>query len=71
MKLGPLGALLAGLALSAALLIWAGADQVIGAVLATGIAGVLGVTLFNALLIELRAWRRRSLALAASPQAAD
>jgi putative membrane protein len=59
MRLGPLAALLAGLALSAGLVIWAGTDQVLDAVLATGIAGVLGVTLFNALPITVcgLAWR--------------
>ena len=53
MRLGPLAALLAGLALSAGLIVWAGADHVINAVLATGIGGVLGITLFNALPIAV------------------
>jgi putative membrane protein len=59
MRLGTLIALLAGLALSAGLVVWAGADQVIDAVLTTGIAGVLGITLFNALPIAVCgvAWR--------------
>ena len=59
MRLGTQAALLAGLALSAGLVIWAGTDQVIDAVLTTGIAGVLGVTLFNALPIAVcgLAWR--------------
>ncbi len=53
MRLGTLAALFAGLALSVVLIIWAGADQVIDAVLATGLAGVLAVTLFNALPIAV------------------
>ncbi|HKF70496.1 MAG TPA: lysylphosphatidylglycerol synthase domain-containing protein [Stellaceae bacterium] len=59
MRLGALAMLLAGLALSAALVIWAGAGLVISAVLATGVAGVLAITLFNALPITVcgLAWR--------------
>jgi len=58
-RLGTLVALLAGLALSAALVLWAGAGSVADAVLATGVAGMLGITLFNALPIALcgLAWR--------------
>lgn len=59
MKLSSLLAVLAGLALSAALVLWAGAGSVAGAVLATGVAGMLGITLFNALPIAIcgLAWR--------------
>lgn len=59
MRLGTLLALLAGLALSAGLVIWAGADLVIDAMLATGIAGMLAIALFNVLPIAVcgLAWR--------------
>jgi len=59
MRPRPLAALLAGLVLTAALLVWAGANQVAGAVMATGVAGVLAVTLFNAVPIAIcgLAWR--------------
>jgi putative membrane protein len=59
MRLGTLIALVAGLALSAALVLWAGADQVGDAVLAAGVTGVLAITLFNALPIAVcgLAWR--------------
>jgi len=59
MRLGTLTAFLTGLALSAALVGWAGIDQVLDAVVAAGIAGVFGVTLFNALPIAVcgLAWR--------------
>ncbi len=59
MRLGALIALLAGLALTAALVIWTGTDLVVSAVLATGFAGMLGIALFNALPIAIcgLAWR--------------
>lgn len=59
MRLGALIALLSGLALSAGLVIWAGAGLVISAVLATGVAGMIGIALFNALPIAVcgLAWR--------------
>ncbi len=59
MKLGTVTALLVGLALSVALVVWAGIDLVISAMLATGVAGVLGIALFNALPIAIcgLAWR--------------
>jgi putative membrane protein len=53
MRLATPVALLAGLALSAALVVWAGADQVGAAVMAAGITGVLAITLFNALPIAV------------------
>jgi putative membrane protein len=58
-RLGALIALLAGLALTAALVIWTGTDLVVSAVLATGFAGMLGIALFNALPIAIcgLAWR--------------
>jgi putative membrane protein len=52
-RLGTLAALLTGLALSAALVIWAGTDLVVSAVLATGVTGVLAIALFNALPIAV------------------
>lgn len=59
MRLGTLIALLAGLALSAGLVLWAGADLVVSAMLVTGIAGMMAITLFNALPIAVcgLAWR--------------
>jgi putative membrane protein len=59
MRLATPVALIAGLALSAALVVWAGADQVGAAVMAAGITGVLAITLFNALPIAVcgLAWR--------------
>jgi putative membrane protein len=59
MKLRAITALLAGLALGAGLVVWAGADQIVDAVAATGFSGVLAVTLFNALPIAVcgLAWR--------------
>lgn len=59
MRLGALTALLAGLALSAALVVWAGADLVVDAVLAVGILGLLVIALSNALPIAVcgLAWR--------------
>ncbi len=59
MKPATLTALLAGVALGAALVIWTGTDLVISAVLTTGVAGVLAVALFNALPIAVcgLAWR--------------
>jgi putative membrane protein len=59
MKLGTLTALLAGLALSAGLIVWAGTDLVASAVLAAGVTGVLAIALFNALPIAIcgLAWR--------------
>ncbi|MGH7124217.1 MAG: lysylphosphatidylglycerol synthase domain-containing protein [Stellaceae bacterium] len=59
MKLTTVAALLAGLMLAVALIIWAGADAVINAVLATGVAGMLAIALFNALPIAVcgLAWR--------------
>jgi len=58
-RLRILAPLLAGLALCAALVAWAGADQVIDAVVATGITGVIGVTLFSVLPVVVcgLAWR--------------
>ncbi len=59
MKPATVTALIAGVALGAALVIWTGTDLVISAVLTTGIAGVLAVALFNALPIAVcgMAWR--------------
>ena len=59
MRLGTLAALLAGLALGAGLLIWAGAGLVASAVLATGVTGMLAIALFNAVPIAIcgLAWR--------------
>jgi putative membrane protein len=59
MKRGTLAALLAGIALSAALIIWSGADLVVSAVLTAGAAGLLAIVLFNALPIAICgvAWR--------------
>ena len=59
MRLGTLTALLGGLALGVALLIWAGTDLVFSAVRAAGVVGVLGIALFNALPIAIcgLAWR--------------
>ncbi len=59
MTRGTLAALLAGLAAGAALIIWTGADLVVSAVLATGIAGMLALVVFNVLPIAIcgLAWR--------------
>ncbi|HKX08867.1 MAG TPA: lysylphosphatidylglycerol synthase domain-containing protein [Stellaceae bacterium] len=59
MRLGTLIALLIGLALSAGLVVWTGAGLVISAVLATGVGGMIGIALFNALPIAVcgLAWR--------------
>lgn len=59
MRLGTLTALLAGLAVGAALIGWAGAGQVIDAVAAAGLGGVLAITVFSALPIAVcgLAWR--------------
>jgi putative membrane protein len=56
---GTLAALLAGLAVGAALIIWTGANLVVSAVLATGLAGMLAIVAFNALPIAVcgLAWR--------------
>jgi putative membrane protein len=69
-RLGTLLALLAGLALSVGLVIWAGADLVIDAVLATGIAGMLAIVLFNALPVAVCGLAWRSLLEPAPPRAA-
>ena len=59
MRTTTLAALFAGLALAAALVIWAGSGAVIGAILKTGVAGMLAIMLFNALPIAVcgLAWR--------------
>ena len=59
MKLGTLIGLLAGLACGTGLVAWAGAHQVLSAVMAAGISGVLILTAYNALPIAVcgLAWR--------------
>jgi putative membrane protein len=52
-KRGTLATLLVGLALGAGLIVWTGADLVVSAVLATGVAGILGIVLFNVLPIAV------------------
>ncbi|HLJ20419.1 MAG TPA: lysylphosphatidylglycerol synthase domain-containing protein, partial [Stellaceae bacterium] len=58
-RLTTLAVLLAGLALGVALVVWAGAGAVFGAALATGVSGILAITIFNVLPIAVCgiAWR--------------
>ena len=70
MRLPTLLALLAGLALGVALIVWAGAGAVIDAVLATGVTGMLAIALFNALPIAVCGLAWRALVEPAPPRSA-
>jgi hypothetical protein len=58
-RAGSLAALITGLAATAALITWVGAEAVSDAVLVAGLSGLLAITLFNALPIAICgfAWR--------------